>query len=486
MAYHTMQFAELEREHKLFSLTYHGVPYWQLLRHPISECCLHHADKVETVLPRHTEKTRFAKMFFAAVRETVRQNARLHSLRHAEVLLFRTEGERRIGDETVNPLFDCIDYTGLTTQSVWDTQEFLKLPAAARYTIAPAVLRGYLYKLWYRFTRKWTRDKAAYAQLQSTVALVNRTFGTQITQAEVIGYENEILYLISAHKGFVPYFKKLLRRVQPKVIVMNCYYMVPSLMMIQAARELGIQTVELQHGHIYNHISYCFADKTPQGKLVPDVFFAFNRFFANACTLTDATRIVVTGYPFLERSLAHYDRAPLDDKTVVFYSQVSLGHKLTKFMLDFAALAAPHGYHVVCKLHPAECADWRTMYPELITAQIDAVDDDRSTNVYAYVATHRYQVVADSTTAFEIAAVPGARLYIPLSCPHGNTQPMLELGFAQGVENPAALLAAILADASGAPSAAASERNAAVEPFWPTGAAQNVGNALRALVSAEL
>lgn len=486
--YSTKQFAQFEAEHNLFSLTYRGVPYWQLLRFPISERCLYHADGVDTMLPRKAEASRFVKLFFAAMCESVRQLVRLPRVKCADVLFFYTSDERRVGGETVNPFFDCIDpaAAGLTVQRVWDTQDYTHLPAAARCNIAPAVFGGYLRKLWYRFFRAQTRDEAAYRQLCDTVQLVNETFGTAITDEEVRGYENEIFYLMSAHKAFVPYYKRVLRRVKPKAVVVKCYYMVPCLMMIKAARALEIPVVELQHGHIYNHISYCFADKTPQGKLVPDVLFAFNQFFAQECLLTDATRIAVTGYPFLERSLAHYARAPLDRSTVVFYSQPSLGHTLTEFMLAFSKAGAPHGLRVLCKLHPGECAAWREMYPELARAHKAnelAVDDDRSANVYAYVAAHRWQVVADSTTAFEVAAVEGTRLFIPLCCPHSNTQPMLDIGFAQAVETPEALLAAVLADGSGQAGSAAQRDDA--EPFWPQDAAKLMCEALRDVVNGE-
>ncbi len=52
-------------------------------------------------------------------------------------------------------------------------------------------------------------------------------------------------------------FRCLLRVWQPKVVFMTCYYCMMNQAVILAAKQLGIKTVELQHGHIKNdHFAY--------------------------------------------------------------------------------------------------------------------------------------------------------------------------------------------------------------------------------------
>lgn len=466
MTYTTWQFAEFEREHDLFSLTYRGVHYWQYLRFAVSEMCLAHTNSVALAPRAAVNAGGFARRVWCAFCAALQTRP----LPRADVLQFYSEDERKCGDTLCNPFFDCIDYSGLSVAQLWRILDYDGKEVRGKATLAPAVFRGLLRKAAYRALRGVYRDKTGLRALQNAMDAVNARFGTSIGPAQIHALENEILYWNALHKSFIPYFVKLLRRVQPKLVLIKCAYEPAAYMMLAAARRCNIPTVELQHGHSIDHIAYLYADTSDTGKLVPDYFLMYNRFFAEACRLHPRTHAIVTGYPFLEESLARCGEIP-DAKTVVFYSQMSLGHTLTEFALAFAALAAPRGYTVLFKLHPGECTRWRELYPELIDAQHLVLLDDVTENVYTCIARGAGQVVADSTTAYEVLAVRGTRLFTPLCCPHGYSQPLLDRGLAHGVQSPQALLEA-LESADTAPASA----DAA---FWPTGAAQNINRALR-------
>ncbi len=481
MKYSTAQFAEFEKENNLFSLKYNNIPYWQLLRFTVSEKCLYSSDGVEEIYPK-AAKSKFIKLFFCAFFASIVQNFKNINISKSDVLFFYTDDKRKLENELINPFFDLIDTENLSVQKLLDLQEFINIPQYAKNmnNISPAIFKGYLYKLFFRLFRKKIRDEKAYQELKNVIKSVNEKFSTNITKSDINALENEIIYLICAHKAFVPYFKKMLKKIKPKAIVVKCYYNVTTLMMIKSANELNIPIVELQHGHIYNHISYLFSDKSDEGKYVPDVLFAFNNFFANECVLCDKTKINITGYPFLEKSLELYKAEKLIEDEIVFYSQPSLGNKFVDFMLSFAQIAKEKNIKTICKLHPKECAHWREIYPDLKKAHSDnliKIDDDKSANVYSYIAKYKFQIVADSTTAFEIAAVNGTKLFIPLMCPHSNTQPMLDLKLANGVESAKELLQNILQNDD------KNKIEVITEEFWPKNSCELIKNALNEIVN---
>jgi adenine C2-methylase RlmN of 23S rRNA A2503 and tRNA A37 len=52
----------------------------------------------------------------------------------------------------------------------------------------------------------------------------------------------------------------------------------------------------------------------------------------------------------------------------------------------------------------------------------------------------KHHVLADTTTAYEIAAVEGRRMYVPLDVPHIESQPFLDNNMAIGVRDAKQLL----------------------------------------------
>jgi hypothetical protein len=89
----------------------------------------------------------------------------------------------------------------------------------------------------------------------------------------VDGTVNYAFYEILKYKEI---FSLILKRIKPKFIFLKCYYEYDSFGLVLAAKELGIKTIDIQHGKqgIY-HPMYTHFSKIPQNgyKLLPDYFW---------------------------------------------------------------------------------------------------------------------------------------------------------------------------------------------------------------------
>ncbi len=101
-------------------------------------------------------------------------------------------------------------------------------------------------------------------------------------------------------------FKLLFRIIRPRMVFVNCYYCSPHQAAIRAAKELGIVTVELQHGIITNaHPAYnAFANL--DRNFLPDYLFSFGEYVRNSQTYIEPERVLPVGSYYIDYLNKHY------------------------------------------------------------------------------------------------------------------------------------------------------------------------------------
>lgn len=111
------------------------------------------------------------------------------------------------------------------------------------------------------------------------------------------------------------YYKSILEKFMPKLVLLHPYYYYTPL--INAASELGIKTVDVQHGlqFGYNPLFYSNWEEIPRGgyKSLPDYFWVWGEKEARNIKATFPGHDVITGgYPWLDRQLEFTE----DDKYI--------------------------------------------------------------------------------------------------------------------------------------------------------------------------
>jgi len=222
---------------------------------------------------------------------------------------------------------------------------------------------------------------------------IKERFGADINLQSLIYY-----YLIE-RKSTLPLYAYLIKRINPKIVVFICSY--GREVLVEACKNLGIPSVELQHGTINSyHAGYSFEGKKAIKRNFPDYFLAFGDYWKNLVKFPiPEDRIYSVGFPFFER-----ERAKLKNEhkrnQVVFVSQGPYGKKLSQLAVN---LKNRHdfGMEIVYKIHPGEYYRWKKDYPWLVGSGIRVVGEDNSEPLYKLLAQSKVLVGVSSTTIYE-------------------------------------------------------------------------------------
>lgn len=204
-------------------------------------------------------------------------------------------------------------------------------------------------------------------------------------------------HVFHVRNTLLPLYKRLLDHLDPAVVVDVVSYGDETL--IEACKHMGIPTVELQHGVIYDH-HYGYSYPENETKVMfPDYLLTFGEFWAeNTRFPIPDDRVIPVGYPYLEDRLDAYDDVDQREQ-MLFISQGTIGHELSAFAL--AVDKDPRIDHdVVYKLHPGEYDRWRDDYPKLADSNVTVVDKPEPP-LYRLFAESSVQVGVGSTAVYE-------------------------------------------------------------------------------------
>jgi len=122
------------------------------------------------------------------------------------------------------------------------------------------------------------------------------------------------------------YFKSVLKKANPKLGFVICYYSNEGMAFNLACRELGITSVDIQHGLQGDaHISYGRWNKSPEKgyELLPSLFWCWGIYEANAIEkwntkVSNYHKPIVGGHPWINKWLEHpHDLATLYEQQIL-------------------------------------------------------------------------------------------------------------------------------------------------------------------------
>ncbi|MBQ8016627.1 MAG: sialyltransferase [Methanobrevibacter sp.] len=202
-------------------------------------------------------------------------------------------------------------------------------------------------------------------------------------------------------KKYVELFKKR----KPKMIFVVVAY--ENHAIVAAAKSLGIEVIELQHGTITDyHLGYSYPKKTRlNGEIpyFPDKILSFGDYWMNEDTSPIVREnIIPIGFSYFQKQSKDFIGLESFDKQVLFISQGVIGKYLSGLAFEFAK--NQKDLRIIYKLHPGEYETWRQNYPELVEAsKFDnfTVIDNSEIPLYKLLAESGYQVGAFSTAIYE-------------------------------------------------------------------------------------
>ena len=232
-------------------------------------------------------------------------------------------------------------------------------------------------------------------------------------------------------QALLPLCLKLLKRINPKLVVMVTSYARKSL--VEACRLLKIPTVEIQHGVISPyHPGYSYPKSAMNNVDFPDYLLVFGDYWKDVATYPiSKDNIISVGYPYLENKIQQYSRRKRK-KQIVFVSQSRIGVPISKFAVELSKLP-DLDYRIAYKLHPREVNDWKTRYPWLVDADIDVIDT-LGTDLYRLLGESMVQVGVSSTAIYEGLAY-GLRTFLLDVLGVEYFDPLIQTGLVQKVSS---------------------------------------------------
>lgn len=247
-------------------------------------------------------------------------------------------------------------------------------------------------------------DLAAITKLQDDI---NHYWGVQISNIPDI-----IKEYIRRYKYTYPRMKALIRKMDPKIIVVVVSYSFFSQMAIIIAKELGIPTAEIQHGTMGNlHIAYNYP---PQIKVdsFPDFLLSWGKYWTqNAQLPISDKKVIEVGFPYIEnynKNLLHVEKKA---NQIIIISQ--LREDIAKFTFELADLLPE--YDFIFKAHPREYSNAHVKYSFLIEKQNIKIIVNDEISLYTLFSESNYVIGVSSTAIIEAIAFRCNILLVQLS-----------------------------------------------------------------------
>lgn len=213
-------------------------------------------------------------------------------------------------------------------------------------------------------------------------------------------FKNHILNFQYEYKKYIKLFSK---RKPKKIFVVVAYQNFP---IVAAAKDLGIEVLELQHGLIGSyHLGYSYPNSRLNGEIpyFPDKILTFSEYWlSNDCYPISSENIIPVGFPYFDYQSKNFRNIEKKENQILFISQGTIGKLLSE--LAYQVALELKDYKIIYKLHPGEYETWKQNYSNLVKASnLDNVEIIGNNNVplYKLFAESTYQVGAFSTAIFE-------------------------------------------------------------------------------------
>jgi hypothetical protein len=200
--------------------------------------------------------------------------------------------------------------------------------------------------------------------------------------------------------------RNILKFLNPKIVFVHCgYYGQIYSLIIKIAKDLGIQTAEIQHG-FFGKINekYYFSEKLLKYNeylsYTPDYFLTFGDFWKDLVKIP--SKVFTLGNPHFWKNLKKIRKiGSPKNKIILIASQGTLTHKYVNLAKELAR-KLPQDYLILFKLHPLEIG-FKNRYSELYNYENIRVI--KKGDIYNILAISNYLISIYSTTIFEAVSL---------------------------------------------------------------------------------
>ncbi len=377
----------IEVEYKLFDKKVNGVYFWKLIRFHLFMELTKKLNLYEEAHPglkqsENRSDNRYVRVLKRLINGTV--NGPIYGIGDIEIMLFPHERKVNIDSKM-------IDIYSYHLEDRWRKDEadhlVIEKPFNGKFIRKASKTVRYDQPLTFFSSRKFFKPKED-IYVDFSMNEPDSIANIPTKKIEILSTEN-ISRVVNNFKREYDYYTKILVKHSPKKLYVVVAYFKHSL--VAAANDLGIETIEIQHGTITSfHIGYSYPAniKIPY---FPKKLRLWGKFWYDISQLPiDEKNISYDGFPFLHQEIEKYSDIVRDELRILFISQGTIGKSLVDMALEFASQNKE--FKVVYRLHPSEAGKWKVLYPKLYSFSME----NRNIVVEAAIENPLYRSFAES------------------------------------------------------------------------------------------
>ena len=252
----------------------------------------------------------------------------------------------------------------------------------------------YLMELFKRGEYRRVREQV-YSDMEEPFRDLSENYGLH---PDPDAFADRVTILYYLYKYRRPRLEKLLKKISPRVIVEVVGLSFDAKIINELSYDLGIETIELQHGTGGLSLNY------PEGKVMKQFvkwYFAFGDFWkAEMKPPISSDHVISAGFPYHDMEMEAYppEKRESGKNTVIFLSSRKYGKELSEVAAELKKLRPET--KVIFKLHPREYGEYKEKYTALRDVDLEVVDDNK-TPLYALFSRCSMQVGVESTAIYE-------------------------------------------------------------------------------------
>jgi len=241
---------------------------------------------------------------------------------------------------------------------------------------------------------------------------------TDINEDELSKYIYDAVNIFFYMKRF---FVKFLRKISPKAVLIRCGYGRFHMALSQACKELGIPSIELQHGNITRyHVGYVRCNHSDNTDCVPEYLLTYGDIYTDIVRkgyLFQPEKVVSIGFPYLEEVKEMPPRVNEEVKkfvskfsrVILVTSQWTFREEIKNFIVDVSKtlVNTRKTYGIIFKPHPRDERDYSDMqkYENIFLA-------DKYGDIYEFFQVTDIHSTVYSTSAIESLAFGKPNLFL--------------------------------------------------------------------------
>ncbi len=384
----------LEEKHNLLDFEIDGVKIWQFIR---MEIFFNIAQATKVIEAPQFVKKGFVdkvKSFVPYLIKALFQNP-LYGNKNADVLIFDHERHKRVQGENIDIYTEFL-IRDLKKQKV----NFLVMerPYLRKHFKIKNSYRKYLdaFMIYSYFKRKLSNYKLSQEKLGFVTKLNN-----ELNSIFRIKLDLPMMFEHHVQRFNINYelFSILLKKRNPKQIFIVVNYGQGDL--IKAAKDLGVEVIELQHGTISKyHLGYSYPNAKVPLDYFPDKLHVWNEFWKDIIKYPIPDQdIVVKGFSFFNQQKDRYATNKKIDNQIIVLSQGSIGNQMSEIILENYQFLKD--YIIIYKLHPGEYTRWQNYKALVELSKFDNVTIVKDSDLYELFSFSKYQIGVYSTAIYE-------------------------------------------------------------------------------------